>query len=194
MTSIETVSKEIVPIAKQVSSFKVSNKDDMTKSVELLSRCNKYLDKLTEEKEKITKPMNEALKEVRSRYKPITDQLESVIVSLRSEQSKYMTEQVRIEKEKEAKIEARVKLGKGNLTLETAVKKMDEIDTADQMVSTGSGIVKFKTVKKFEVMDISMLTPEYLLPNDVAIREAMKADIQIAGVRYYEEQVPVNFR
>lgn len=180
------------PIVKQIQTLTIKNSAEMTKAVEALSQCNKYLDKLTEEKEKLTKPINSALKEIRSRYKPAEEKLNIAIATIRSKMSAYQTEATRVQKEQEQKIADKV--FKGTLKVTTAMNKLSSIVQAETQVSTDSGSVKFRTVKKFEITDPNLIPKEYLMPDESKIKEAMKTDIKIPGITYFEEQVPANYR
>jgi len=193
-TTIEIVNKESAPLIKEGQSFKITSPEDMSKSAELLSRCNRYLDSLTLEKEKVTKPLNEALKEVRGRYKPVETALTSTIAALRSEQSRYQTEQVRIQREAEAKIAARVKEGKGNLKIETAVKKLAEVDRPEVVVATESGALKFRTSQVLKVVDLAKIPKSYFDLNESRLTKDLKAGKTIPGAELEEVQTPVNYR
>lgn len=197
----DTISKELVPLKKKVitlseqaESFQITNDKDLTKAVEILSNLNKMGDAIKEKKELITKPLNLALKNAREMFKPLENPYEEAIDILREKMSAYQTAKVKKENDAKAKIAARVGEGKGKLKIETAVEKIEEIGTADKNVSTEAGAVNFRTVKKFEVMDITMVPHEYLLPNESLITKVMKEGKELPGIRYYEEQVPVNFR
>lgn len=191
---LPTIEKEAAPLISQIASINILHPQDMLEATDLLSKFNKYLDLLIDDKEKLTKPLNEALKEVRSRYKPTEEMLEKSILIIRKAMSSYQTaETARIEAEA-AKIADRVGDGKGKIKIETAVKKIEEINTLDKKTSTQNGSVTFKPTKMFEVIDISKLPIAYVLPNEAAIRIAMKEGTEITGVKYWVEQVPVNRR
>jgi hypothetical protein len=149
------------------------------------------LDQVTEEKEKITKPLLEALKVERARWKPLETQYENSISVIREKMSVYQTAQKELQ-ERVAN-EAVEKISSGEISLETAVSKLNESEVKNK-VEANSGSVSFITVKKYEVIDITKVPVEYLLPNDVKIRADMKAGIQVEGVRYYEVQEPRNYR
>ncbi len=168
----EALTKEIAPYAAKAQMMKISNAQHMVQATETLSVLNKYADSVKEKKESVTKPLNVALKAARGLFSPLEDKLESAIGSIRR-----------------AMI-----VDKGTLKAETAVRKMGDIEKPAEAIATDSGSIKFKTVEKFEVMDVTLLTKDYLLPNEVAIRKAMLAGIKINGVRYYTEEVPVNSR
>ena len=191
---IQKIEKEIIPIIDQAKNIKINSKEDMLVSVEMLSRCNKYLDALKTDKEKITKPLNEALKEVREKYKPSENVLEEAIGYLRGEQSRYQTEQVILQREEEAKIAARMKPGKGNLSVEKAVEKLENIERADTKIETESGTVKFRETQVLKIWDVLLVPREYMLPDEKLILADLKAGKSINGARLEITQIPINSR
>jgi antitoxin component HigA of HigAB toxin-antitoxin module len=188
---ITTIEKKSSPIITLSQSIQINNDKDLEKAVEVLSKLNKFLDQVTEEKEKITKPLLEALKVERARWKPLETQYENSISVIREKMSVYQTAQKELQ-ERVAN-EAVEKISSGEISLETAVSKLNESEVKNK-VEANSGSVSFITVKKYEVIDITKVPVEYLLPNDVKIRADMKAGIQVEGVRYYEVQEPRNYR
>lgn len=192
--------KEITLLPEEESAIKnsvtavIETPKDMEKAVNTLSILNKTMDRLTEDKEKLTKPINTLLKEIRGRYKPFEEQLEDTIGILRKKITAYQTAAKKKADDEALKIAGRVGEGKGKLKIETAVKKIDEIDTPDAVVSSDQGTAKFVTVKKFEVVDLSQIPIEYHVADEVAIRKAMKEGKELPGVRYWEEESVRNFR
>ncbi len=193
-TNLPALEKSSKNFNEQAIALKIETPEDMKKATEMLSQLNKASDSVTKEKELITKPLNEALKEVRGRYKPIENALDEAIASIRRKMSGYQTEQVRLQEAEAQKIASRVGSGKGKIKIETAVKQIESIETVDKKTVTGNGSVSFKAEKMFEVMDASKLPNAYILPNLPAIRQAMKEGFELPGVRYYVEQVPINRR
>lgn len=192
------IEKKMSPAIKEAENIVIKDADDMKQATEVLSVLNRFNDAMTAEKERVTKPLLQALNAERKRWKPLETMYEGAIALLRRKMTKYQTDETAKAKAEEAKIAARVGEGKGKLKVETAVRKMGEIEAPDKRVSTNAGMVKFRPVKKFEVTDLSALANYadggYILPNETAIRKAMMSGIEIPGVRYYEEQVPVNIR
>lgn len=182
-------------LIKQAISIKIANAKDMTEATSLLSKCNKFLDAVVAEKEKITQPMNAALKEVRDRYKPTEKVLEEAIDAIRSEMSIYQTAEMKRIKEEEAKIAERVKPGKGNLSAETALKKMEEIEkSAEDKIVTDDGKLSFRADYVVKIMDITFIPYEYLLPNEKMIKEALKEGKEVPGAILEEVMIPINKR
>lgn len=185
-----SIIEQLQPEIESIGNIKIVYEQSLTKATEVLSQANKYAKQLEEDKQKITKPINDALKEIRARYKPLETKLEDIILSIRKSMTSYQTEQMRLQKIEEEKIANRV--AKGTLKVETGIKKLEELPQTANKIATTSGKIAFKTVKKFEVIDITLIPHKYLITNDTAIRDAMKAGIELPGCKYFEEQVPIN--
>ncbi len=172
----------------------IASQSDLIKATEILSTLNKALDTVTEDKKKITDPLNATLKEIRFRYKPAEEALENAIEHIRSKMTIYQTEQVNIQKAEEKRIADRVGAGKGHYTVDTAVAKIEALDKPLENIEGSNGSLSFREVKCFEVVDKMKLPPEYLLADEVAIRKQMVAGNELQGVRYFSEQRPINSR
>lgn len=194
MTKEITIAKEISPLIERAESLEITTPKDAELGNEMLSQANKALDKIEAEEQKVLRPLLDATAAERARWKPMKDQLKPIIAAMRSKLGAY---QMKAEEEAAAeaeKIAARVGEGRGHLTAETAVAKIEAIDKPAATIETASGSLKFRNEPRFEVMDMSLLPMEYHLADEVAIRKAMKADTKLPGVRYYIEKVPVNSR
>lgn len=178
--------------------FKIKNDADLGQSVVVLTKANNKLDELEEERKKITAPMREALAEVMSRYKPMTEELERCINIVRTEQGRYQTELIQTRLAEEKKIADRIGDGRGKISLTTAVEKMRQLEEVKNKIDTDIGSLGFTSKEVYEVMDIVMLMektgPEFVQPNDEKIKLAMKEGIHLPGVEYKVIQIPVNRR
>jgi hypothetical protein len=189
-----TLTKEETQAIQLAEKLAITTSDQMVDATRNLSVLNQTLDRLTEDKELLTKPINLLLKEIRGRYKPFEDKLEYAISAIRKSMITYQTEQKRLAKIEEDKIISRIGDGKGKLKVETAIKKMESIDKPDQKVSTDEGSIKFRSILCFEIVDVSKIPKEFILANEVAIRKEMLAGREVSGVRYFTEEVPFNSR
>lgn len=188
------IKKEISPIVETATKCKIETKEHLIKATEILSQLNSFLDQITEEKEKITKPLNEALKQERLRWKPIETECEEVINSLRSKMSSFQTKMVKDQKEGQEKIAARVGEGKGKLKIETAIKKMGEIKNPLSTIETEFGGLKFRTDKKLKITDELLIPREYLIPNEALILKSLKEGKNVSECEIEEIQTPINNR
>lgn len=186
--------KQSAPIIERAQTLTVTCAEDMPGAAEVLSQLNQYMDRLTEEKEKVTKPLNEALKAERARWKPLEDMYNGAIATVRSAVSTYMTAEAKRVKEAEAKIAARVGDGKGKLQMDTAARKMDAIVKPEEKVVAQSGMLKFRTVQRLSIVDAAAIPREYLVPDEKAILAALKEGKEVKGCEIIEEQSAVNYR
>lgn len=193
--SLSLIDKNIkdssIKIIDEINDLVIKNDDDLERGVVLLSEINKINDRVDAEKSKIIKPLLLAISVERKRWKPIEDILKSPIESLRRKMSEYSTYKYNKNIDKQDKIKDSIL--NGEISLEKGIKKLEKIDNL-RVVSTESGSVKFRSIKRFEVVDITKLPSEYILPNEPKIREAMGNNIELDGVRYFIEQVPYNQR
>lgn len=196
------IEKEIHPIVAKAETQTIKSASDMQKAVELLSTVNKQLDKIVAEKEKVTKPLNEALKAERGRWKPFETILESAISTLRSRISAYQTEQTRLAAIEAEKVASRIKPGKGNLSVEKGIEKLGEINTPTKAVATSSGSVKFREDKKLKITDLKKLQGyavrtqdwSFFDLNESELLKQLKEGKTIPGAEIEIIQTPVNSR
>lgn len=190
----QIIKKELSPIAQKVEWLQIKNADDIPEAVSLLSSLNKHSDAIETEKAKVMRPLLDAQKAERARWKPIETVLDSAITTLRAKMSTFQTEELARTQAQATKIAEKIGEGKGKIKFETALEKLRDIKTPDKFVKTEEGSVSFRTIKRFEVTDLSLVPKEYLLPNEPLIKDAMKKNKPIPGIRYYEEQTLANFR
>lgn len=189
---IAVIEKKVNPLVARSNTLAISDNKSLTEAVSLLSQMNKANDLIAAEKDKTYKPAYATVVAIRKQWKPLEEVFENAIGNLRDRISSYQTKQKKIADERTNKLAERA--AKGTMRPETALRKMEDVDVPETTVSTEAGMVQFRTVPKFEVLDLKKLPAEYLLPNEPAIRRAMLANVELAGVRYYTEEVPHNSR
>lgn len=191
---VAVIEKKVTPLVAKAENHKIETEKDLAEAVSMLSQMNKYGDSIKEEKEKITKPARAIINAESKRWKPLEDMYDRGISILRRSMSDYQTKKVAAADKQAADIAKRVGEGKGKLKPETAVRKMEEIETPSKEVATTEGLVQFREVKKYRLLDIKKVPFEFLVPNDAAIGKAMKEGTELPGIEYYIDQVPVNYR
>jgi len=182
-------SKEIIAKAESVTKLDVTT---MPEAVELLSSLNRIKDDITAQKEKVTRPLLDALAEERAKWKPKELKLETVITKIRTALTQYQTELVakqRAEQEAIAK-----KLENNEIKPETAIKRMQKVENVQNTVESNTGKITFKTVTTFTVTDWKSVPDEFLLLNETKVREMLKNGKLVPGLQYNDEQVPINYR
>ena len=189
---IET--KELAPLKcqisrleKQAQEVQITTQDENELVMNLKAKLKEIGKEITNRKEAITKPLNEALKSARELFKPIEEQFENAenIVG-----KKLIAWKQKIEAEAheaEAKIAARVE--KGTLKMETAERKLDEIKTPKKTVDTDHGRVQFRKIPKMRVVDETLIPDKYWEINQVLLRKDVLAGIVVPGAEKYEEEI-----
>ncbi len=188
------IQKSLSPLAAEAKTLKIKDLGSLKMATEILSKLNKLNDRIREEKERVTKPLNEALKAECSRWKPMEMIYEESIAVLRTAMSDYQTEQLRIQKEEEDRIAKRIAPGKGNLSLDSAVKKMEAIPQTEKEISTEEGLVQFRQVRVLKITNIDLVPHEYFDLNEGRLLTDLKTGKTIAGAEIEVKQVPANYR
>lgn len=193
----------VEPLVEDVKALEVVDEKTKETATFLLSRMNQMNDRIVEDREKLTVPLNTVLKNIRERYKPVETTLKTLIDGVRSKLGAYQTAQVKAAKDEEARIAARVGEGQGHIKVETAIKKMDAIERPTERVVTNAGTLKFRTDKILKITDKKALV-EFLLKNDAlnlivsfdekSIKGSIAAGVAIPGAVIEEVQVPINHR
>lgn len=181
---------QLPTIPKARPHIDIRGTQDLQDATTYLSQLNASLDVLTAHKEAKTKPLNAALKEIRKDYKPLEEALEEAISTTKQAIIKYTTALQIEQEEKEAKI-----LQDRRTTNDTKVLKLSEIQSEiPKNVTTDAGSISFSTLKRYRVLDLSKVPLSFLEINDTLVKEAMKNNIDIPGIEYYEEKYIRNYR
>jgi hypothetical protein len=191
---IAVIEKKLLPTIKEIERLTVVDEKSEIEASEMLSQLNLIGDSMKEKKAKVYDPAWQTVVAIRAEWKPREDMLSNAIDLIRGKLKKYRTDAKAAADAEAAKIADRVGEGKGKFKVETAVRKIEEIEQPTGSVATDAGIVKYKTVTKFEVTDMKALPIEYHIADEVAIRKAMLSGIKLQGVRYFTEEVPLNYR
>ena len=192
MNKTPKIVETILPAIPKLEAIKIKDAASMEKATEYMSKANKFLDALKKDREAITKPINDSLKAIRAKYKPTEDKLTAIVANIRTQMTVYQTEQLRLQAEEERKITDMIE--KGTLTMETAIKKIENIETPANKTTTDLGSVSFRATPRLKIIDEKLIPREYLIINEDAIMGALKANITVPGAEIEIIQVPVNRR
>ncbi len=193
-TQIEVVKTQVGKALATVQALPVITKEDYEQAVEVGGKLKKVFKMVTERKEEITKPMNEALKSARALFKPLEETLEQAESELKgkmlvykSEERKKEDEARRIADEEIAK--AKEQLEKKEITIDSASKTtMMANYHADQAkvektVKTETGAkATEKFVLEYVVTDTTKIPLHFMEPDMVRIKASFKAGMPVEGV------------
>ncbi|HCC04976.1 TPA: hypothetical protein DEP58_01560 [Patescibacteria group bacterium] len=137
-----------------------------------VSKMEKFIEG---EEKKITAPLNESLKAVRSLFKPYKEKCATVKNTVKSYMVAYLAEETKKQREQEAKDLAR--LERGTIKEDTVVKKM--LTRELEKTTTTGTTTKILVIKGF---DLSKVPVEYLLLNESKVKADYREGKEIAGV------------
>lgn len=193
----EVLTKELATIKSQISKaetaangLQIKVQEDMPAAVELLSKIKIVGKMITQKKESITKPLNEALKNARSFFSPVESDYIRAEKIVKDKMSDFQEAELEKAAKKAEAIEAKVAAGK--ITEEKAEQKIEAIAIPVAKVEAKSGVVRFRTDKEVIIDDETKIPREYLVLDMVKIRKASLAGVKIPGVSVIEKQTVVN--
>lgn len=138
-------------------------------------------------KKEITSPLNEALKKIRSLFKPLEERLENAIVLSRNALDIY-NKKVQAELDaKRERLEAKVEAGK--MSEVKANRLMTKAGT-----SAGVGIIPTQKRKEVEIEDEEKVPRMYWDLNLSRIRQALMEGKRVPGAKLVEREIVGNFR
>ena len=182
------VKKEVGTIATRAESVAIVDDKTFKGAVELAGEINKVKKSVVGRKDEILKPLNAAAKSVREFWKPFETQILEAEGVVRRKVVAYQTEQEKKAEEKKQKLANRVE--RETMTLETASRKIEEVDTPENSVESGDTKMVMRTVKKVVIEDETLIPRPYLVPDMQLIKQAvLKEGRQVSGVKVVEEKV-----
>lgn len=190
LTVIKTKTTKVLNRANELS---VTNQEEFEDAANILSDMKAVMKEAEADRKTITAPLNEALKNVNGRYKPLKDMLTEAEGIIKKKLATYQSEiQAKLDEEE---AELRKQMAAGEVTPEEAVSEMENKESIGSSFDTKRGSVQFKKVRKVRVTNVAKVPANYL--NDPKVLEAITSvvrqdaldGVKIAGVEVYEDKV-----
>jgi len=187
--SLAPLKAQVSKIAQFTEAVVIRNSEEMAQAVDMLGQIKTIDKKITEQKEKITRPLSEALKNARALFKPIEDQWNEATKTLKWKMVRYQTLQ---ETKAEAKIEKiEKKIEAGSLTFVEGVEKIAGLEP-EVRVETSDFSLTFRKDRKMVITDLSLIPDEYWLVDEIKLRKDILAGIQVPGAEIVIIKTPVS--
>jgi len=186
------LSRELAPFVATISkaeaaatALTVKTADDLTGATELLGKIKTVGKAITAKKESMTKPLNEALRNIRDFFRPVEAQWANAEQIVKGKMIDYQNAELAKAAKKTEVIEQKVESGK--MSFEKAAEKIEAV-TPQKNVTTAAGAAQFRTVKEVVIDNETLIPREYLILDMVKIRKVALAGVTIPGVRVIEKQ------
>ncbi len=190
---LDVVKKDISLLERKATQMVVTSKEEEEEAAKISGRLKEIGSQIKAQKESITKPANEALKNARLLFKPLEEAYEGALQIVNSKILSYK-QKVREEALKEeAKIAQDLESGKIK-KIETAERKIENIERVDNTTKTEEGGVQIRKVRKVRIINETLIPRNYLVPDMVAIRRDALGGQEIAGVEVFEEETLANVK
>lgn len=177
----EEATNEAVDASEALASikgFEIVDNDTLDFAAEILADVKGKNNRLEEMKHTATKPMNEALKAVRSWFAPAQNHYAEAEVILKNKIAAYHRE---IEMRRQAAL-AKIDDAADSPTITVALV---ELGAAQKPVTQGVSVTE---VWDYEIVDASLLPREFLMPDEKKIKAAsVGAGLEIPGVRRFKK-------
>ena len=188
---ISILEKEINPIVESSKQLSIDNEEDRVKASSILASLALKRSLLKEDKESITKPILTSLNAIRAKYKPLEDILDTSIDLIRDKMSKYQTNLVKTLDAERDKIINRMGEGRGKLSVDKAIDKLNKIENPINNITTDNGNVSFRKSTVLKITDNKKIPIEYWDINESRLLKALKSGVKVEGAELEEVQTVV---
>jgi len=130
--------------------------------------------------------LNEALRNARELFAPIEAQFASAEALVKGKLLDYKRKVDEEARQEEAAIAKKVE--QGRLKIETAEKKMEQVERVETTTRGKVGEVQIRKIKKVRIIKEALIPREYLVIDMVLLRKDVLAGKVVAGAELYEDE------
>lgn len=173
-----------------VASLAIIDNDTLTHGANLRTNIKKLEKTITTEKEKMTRPLLDALEVERARWRPAEAKIKEALAIIDKKILAYNDAIEAERKRKEAQIAARVE--RGTMKAETAVAKLDQLVEAPTNIATENGSISYRVDKVVAITNKALIPQQFLIVDEVAVKRALLAGETVPGAELQERKTIVN--
>lgn len=170
---------QLLEAEKFSTTLTVKTDEDYGGALSEAKHIKEQLEIITDREEAITKPLNLALKSVRSLFAPLESMGENALAIVKSKMSAFVNDEEAKAAKKIETIEKNYQDGK--ISGAVADAKIF-IATPDKTVVTDAGRATVTKLKKYYVVDKSLIPLQFLVEDMVKIRASFKAGTPVPGI------------
>ena len=157
---------------------KITTITQLEEAQALRTELKKQLKAVTDEKDKVSRPLLDAISAERARFAPYIKKYEDAILKISQLLSEYQTEQLKLQKQKEEKI-----LSDGRLKTETVITRLAEVAQPDTK--------GFRKQQVLKVTDITKIPQKYFHLDESQLLADLKAGEKVEGAEIDVKMIPV---
>lgn len=178
---IEIARRETLKLAGRAGQLVIRKEADLKEATTMLANIKLVAKNVKAKKAAILGPLSDAVKEIRSQFKPAEDALMAAESSVKGAMLKYHGQLEKRAEKKAADIEDKV--DSGDLSMADATDKLADIKQAPASVHSDGGGAQFRTMRKIRITDAGKLPARYLTRERVleALRLEVAEDVLRGG-------------
>ena len=173
-----------------VADMTITDNTTLTQGAELRTNIKRIEKAITAEKEKMTRPLLDALEVERARWRPAEAKVKEALATIDKKILAYNDAIEAERKRKEAQIAARVE--RGTMKAETAVAKLDQLVEAPTNIATENGSISYRVDKVVAITNKALIPQQFLIVDEVAVKRALLAGATVPGAELQERKTIVN--
>lgn len=173
-----------------VAEMTITDNTTLTHGAELRTNIKRIEKAITAEKEKMTRPLLDALEVERARWRPAEAKIKEALAIIDKKILAYNSAVEAERKRKEAQIAARVE--RGTMKAETAVAKLDQLVEAPTNIATENGSISYRVDKVVAITNKALIPQQFLIVDEVAVKRALLAGATVPGAELQERKTIVN--
>lgn len=185
-TQIAVIKRNVTAMEKMVDEYQITTDQELADVATKISSIKKFKTQVQDYKKQFTAPAREIISNANEMFDPIIGRCDELRSTLDQRAIAYHTQKEKERKEAEAKLAAKVEAGR--MKPETAVKKMEALETPEKTIRTDQGSSLSFTKRKVATIEKPELIPdEYWIIDEARVkRDALALDKmgkpQIPGV------------
>lgn len=205
-SSVVALQPEVSKLAEFARSIIISTVEQYNSAADYLKSIKGMLNQIESARTRITKPINESLREVNKQAKEASAPLESAEQQIKRAMIGYTTEQERLRREEQRKADENARKEQERLNAQAAkAAAAGKVEKAEQLQERANTVVapviqretpkvsgiSMREVWLFEVTDPAAVPREYLMVDEKKVGKvvgALKDQTVIAGIRVYPDK------
>lgn len=182
---VTVIKQKAEAMQEMVDSTLVTDDKELSAVADIIKQVKTLGKEVRAKMETYTKPAQEIINKARADYLPYEKMCKDAESQLKYKANIYMTQIERARKEKEDRVA--IKLEKGSIKEDTAIRQMENVGEEKKSVRTENSQIQRKTVQDIEVIDQELIPHEYWVVDLKKVKKVALAGIKIPGVKVIEK-------
>jgi len=169
---IASLEKQAAPSIRRVTDLKIKTKDDFELAATLVKQLKGLSALAKQEEDTMVNPAKATIKAIQAHFKPFQNKVAEIETEVKTKMGEFLVAQKKLS----AKVEQDFEDGK--------IRKISTIVAKQAELRVDNGTAQVRKVWKLFIDSPKEIERIYLMPDEVAIKEAFRAGGYVSGCRY----------